>query len=65
MRHLCLFGDEAAFGKQKPTLTNKLHKKCLNMGIFYIQKPTIGTQGTNKISKSLFWGSSKQKDFFL
>ena len=34
------------------------------MGIFYFQKPPIGTQGNNKISKSLFWGSNKQKRFF-
>ena len=35
------------------------------MVIFYIQKLPIGTQGNNKISKSLFGGSNEPKDFFF
>ena len=35
------------------------------MEISYIQKPPIGIQGNNKISKSLFGGQMNQKIFFF
>ena len=39
MRHLRLFGNEAAFGKFKLTLANMLHKKCLLWEYFMSKSP--------------------------